>query len=69
MVIISFCYTFVVIGCMDFSLVEVSGGCCLVTVRRLLLVLASHRRARAPGVGYGRVSEESRKSMRDGAAL
>ena len=25
--------------------------------------------ARAPGVGYGRISEKSRKSMRDGAAL
>ena len=40
-VIISFCYTFVVIGCMGFSLVEVSGGYSLVTVRRLLIVLAS----------------------------
>ena len=29
----------------------------------------SHRGARAPGVGYGRISEESRKSTRDGAAL
>ena len=29
----------------------------------------SHCGARAPGVGYGRINEESRKSMRDGAAL
>ena len=40
-VIISFCYTFVVIGCTGFSLVEVNGGYSLVTVRRLLIVLAS----------------------------
>ena len=29
----------------------------------------SHCGARAPGVGYGRINEESRKSMQDGAAL
>ena len=41
MVIISFCYTFIIFGCTGFYRVAASGGYSLVAVHRLLIVVAS----------------------------